>query len=263
MTSGQTQGELWSSGARAWATFMEPNTRPLYDAVHAGLGVGPGTRLLDIGCGPGGAAALAAARGAEVCGLDLSPGSIEVARERLAGADFRVGDMASLPWADGAFSAITAFNSLQFAGDPGAVLLEVRRVLAPGGRVGIAIWAAREKSQQPKIIDAIAVLAPPQPANASGPFTLSSQGVLESVMETAGLLILSGDEVTLTNEYPDVETACRALMAGAGAARAIGHSGEQRVRQAIADALEPFRTGAGGYRLENHFRFLIAESLLR
>jgi len=162
MTTGQGFGELWSPGARDWARFAEPHFQPLYEAIHDRLGIRNGTRLLDVGCGPGGAALLAAGRGARVAGLDASPGSVEVARERVPDGDFRIGDMESLPWSNGSFDAVTGFNSFPFAGNPAAALAEARRVLVPGGKVGIAIFSPREESQQPKIMAAIAALAPPQ-----------------------------------------------------------------------------------------------------
>jgi hypothetical protein len=49
------------------------------------------------------------------------------------------------------------------------------------------------------------------------------------------------------------------MMAGSAGVRAVAHSGEERVRQAIVTALEEFRVPTGGYRMENRFRFVIAE----
>jgi SAM-dependent methyltransferase len=259
MTTGQAHGELWSGGARDWATYMEPSFRPFYDAVHDRLAIGNGTRLLDVGCGPGGSALLAAGRGARVAGLDASPGSVELARERIPEGDLRVGEMESLPWPDGSFDAVTGFNSFQFAGNPTAALREARRVLAPGGKVGMAIWTPPEESQLPRIMAAINALAPPQPMDGPGPFALSGPGVAKSVLESAGLRAVDRGEVPVVSEFPDAEAACRAMMAGSSGARAIAHSGEQRVRQAILEALEEFRLETGGYRIENRFRFLIAE----
>lgn len=254
----QAQGGPGRDGARAWATFQEPHARPLYDTVHERLGIGPGTRLLDVGCGPGGAALLAAQRGARVAGLDAAPAMIEVARERVPEGDFRVGDMERLPWPDGSFDAVSGFNSFQFAGNPVAALAEAHRVLAPGGKLGLVIWAPRDQSQQPRIMAAISVLAPPQPPEAPGPFALSARGRVEAVLEAAGLQTMERGEAPIVVAYPDAEAACRAMMAGSGGVRAVQHSGEDRVRQAILEALEEFRVETGGYRLENRFRFVIA-----
>jgi ubiquinone/menaquinone biosynthesis C-methylase UbiE len=103
MSTGPAFGEFWSRGARDWASYVEPQYQMLYETIHDLLGIGNGTRLLDVGCGPGGAALLAAGRGARVAGLDASPDSIGAARERIPSGDFRVGDMESLPWPDGTF----------------------------------------------------------------------------------------------------------------------------------------------------------------
>lgn len=257
MTTGQTHGEQWSAGARDWARFLEPHFRPLYETVYGRLGIGKGTRLLDVGCGPGGAAVLAAERGARVAGLDASSGSIEVARERVPDGDFRVGDMETLPWPDGSFDAVTGFNSFPFAGNPIAALAEARRVLAPGRKLGIVVWAPPHESQQPKIMAALAALAPPQPSNAPGPFALSAPGKLESVLEGANLQPVDGGEISAVLDYPHADAVCRSMMAGSGGMRAIKQVGEERVRQVILERLEEFRAGEG-YRFVNRFRFIIA-----
>lgn len=258
MTARQTQGEHWNRGARDWAQFMEPHYQPLYATVFERLGIGNGSRLLDVGCGPGGAAVLAAGLGARVAGLDASAGSIEVVRERLPEGDFRVGDMETLPWPDNSFDAVTGFNSFPFAHNPVAALREVGRVLAPGGKLGMVVFSPPGESQQPRVMAAISALAPPLPPDASGPFSLSGPGVVEAVVEAAGLRLIDRDKITVVLHYPDAEAACRAMMAGSGGMRAIQHVGEERVRQATLGALEPFRVEAGGYRFENHFRLVIA-----
>ncbi len=67
------QATLWGRGARDWAEFTEPLGSAIFEAAFDDLGIGPGVSLLDIGCGAGLAAALAAARGARVSGLDATP----------------------------------------------------------------------------------------------------------------------------------------------------------------------------------------------
>jgi SAM-dependent methyltransferase len=259
VTTEQAQGQSGSGGARDWSTFQESHFRPFYDAVHDRIEIGNRTQLLDVGCGPGGAAVLAAARGARVAGLDISAAAINVAAERIQEGDFRVGDMESLPWPDASFDVVTGFNSFQFASNRVAALAEAHRVLRQDGKLGIVVWAPPEQSQQPRIMAAISALAPPSPADAPGPFALSKPGVLESALNSASFQPVDSGEIPILVEYPDGETACRAMMAGSGGARAVQHSGEERVRQTILEALQAYRSQTGGYRLQNRFRFVIAE----
>jgi hypothetical protein len=83
--------------------------------------------------------------------------------------------------------------------------------------------------------------------------------VLESALESAGFRTIDGGEMLVVVEYPDAETACSAMMAGSAGARAVQLHGERRVRQAIVERLEEFRTQAGSYSFQNRFRFVIAE----
>jgi SAM-dependent methyltransferase len=258
MTTGRVHGEQWSGRTRDWARFTEPHYRPLYETVFDRLGIETGTKLLDVGCGPGGAAALAAERGAHVAGLDAAPGAIEVARDRVPAGDFRVGDMETLPWPGKSFDAVTGFNSFQFAGNPATALSEARRVRSRGGRIGMAIWKPPQESQQPRIMAAISALAPAPPPSAPGPFALSAPGTLESVLEEAGLQPVESGELSVVLDYPDAEAVCRSMMAGSAGTRAIKHVGEEAVRQAILERLEEFRSGEG-YTFVNHFRFVIAK----
>jgi SAM-dependent methyltransferase len=258
VATGHEFGELWRHGARDWASLVEPHYRPLYDAVHDRLEIGKGKRLLDVGCGPGGAALVAVGRGAQVAGLDASSDSIQLARERVPQGDFRIGDMERLPWPDGSFDCVTGFNSFQFAGNPAAALSQALRVLAAGGRVGIAIFSRREESQQSRIMAAIGALAPPQPAGGPGPFALSAPGAAESTLEAAGLYLLDSSGISIVLTFPTVEAASQAFLAGGTGGRAIQHSGEQRVRGAIREVLAEFRTATGEYRIQNRFRFVIA-----
>lgn len=259
MTSGTSYGELFSRGARDWARFIESQFWPLYNAVQERLAIKQGTRLLDIGCGTGGAAVLAARRGARVTGLDSSTGSVELAQERLPEADFRVGDMEALPWPDASFDAVTGINSFQFAKNATTALTEARRVLAPGGRLGMVIWAPPEQSDQSKVIQALRLLAPTLPPDEPGPFALSQSDLAESRLDAAGLQLVDCGEIPTIFEFPDAEAACGAMMAGSAGARAVQYAGEERARQTIMQALEEYRQPSGGYRYQNLFRYLIAE----
>jgi SAM-dependent methyltransferase len=118
MGTAQVQGDLWSAQARNWANFLEKFHAPLYKSVFDRVGVSRGTRLLDVGCGAGLAAQLAAELGAQVTGIDAAPAFIEIARERVMDGDFLVGDMEELPFAGASFDVVTGFNSFQHAANP-------------------------------------------------------------------------------------------------------------------------------------------------
>jgi ubiquinone/menaquinone biosynthesis C-methylase UbiE len=107
----QVQRRLWGTDPRAWADLAEAHNQPLFEAVLDAAAVGPGTRLLDVGCGSGLALVLARERGARPSGLDISRGLLQIARERLPDADLREGDMEFLPFADRAFDAVTGVNA--------------------------------------------------------------------------------------------------------------------------------------------------------
>ena len=90
----------------------------------------PAGRLLDLGCGAGWSSSLFAAQGYDVVGLDLAAAFEPPPGERLR---FSLGDAARLPFPDGSFDAVAAYQFLEHVPDPQSVLLEVRRVLRPGG----------------------------------------------------------------------------------------------------------------------------------
>jgi ubiquinone/menaquinone biosynthesis C-methylase UbiE len=118
MGSATVQGQLWGTNPRDWADIVEPLMAPLHHKAIEALQIHSGMTLLDAGCGPGAALQRAAAQGARVSGLDASAPMLDVARERVPGADLRVGDIESLPYDDGTFDIVTAFNAIQYAAKP-------------------------------------------------------------------------------------------------------------------------------------------------
>jgi SAM-dependent methyltransferase len=255
------QGELWGARARDWAEVQEGQVRPLYDAVFDAVRVDQYTRLLDVGCGAGMAAEIAAERGAHVAGFDAAEGLLEVARERVPDGDFRAGDMEELPFDDDAFSVVTGFNSFQFAGDPARALREAARVAEPGAPIAVGTWGRPDQCESAVVLKASSELGPPPPPGRTpGPWALSEPGALEGFVEQAGLSAGEPVEVETIWRYPDLDTALRGLTSAGPGTAAIRESGEERVRGALAGALEPFGDGSGGYRLNNVFRFLVARS---
>lgn len=131
----------WGAGEyERTAAELEPVSRH----VVALAALAPGERVLDVACGTGNAALLAAGAGAAVTGIDAAARLIEVARARaatvIAAATFVVGDAQDLPFDDGAFDAALSVFGIIFAPDAGRALAEIVRVLRPGGRALVAVW---------------------------------------------------------------------------------------------------------------------------
>jgi ubiquinone/menaquinone biosynthesis C-methylase UbiE len=104
----------------------------------------PGERLLDVGCGVGAVLRVIAERhpGLHLAGIDAEQRQIETARSHLRGAgageaDLRLGDAASLPWAEGTFDHVYMMWFIEHLRDPRPVLREALRVLRPGGTITI------------------------------------------------------------------------------------------------------------------------------
>ncbi|MCB9456176.1 MAG: class I SAM-dependent methyltransferase [Anaerolineaceae bacterium] len=112
-----------------------------FAAMTAGKG-----RVCDLGCGPGQIARYLHERGVEVCGIDLAPGMVEVARRLNPAISFEVGDMRALPLANESLAGLAAFYSIIHIPRPDVteVLGELRRVLQPGGMLLLAFHGGNE-----------------------------------------------------------------------------------------------------------------------
>jgi len=251
------QRELWSSNPCDWAEIAEPQNHRLFDELLDLTATGPGTRLLDIACGSGYAAALAATRGAEVTGVDITPALLEIARRRTPKGTFIEGEMDALPLPDSRFDVVTSVNGFQFALDPVRAFAEAARVLVSGGRLAAATFAEPERNEGTALHLAMKALVDEPADDGYAPYALSSQDGLLRALRTAGLRLTDVGETALAWTYPDTETAVRALLASAGGARASRVAGQERVREAIEAAVQPFRDPTGAVSIHNVFRHIV------
>ncbi len=251
--SAAEQGDLWSARAQDWADIQEIVQRPLFTAILQEMMQGPHVDLLDIGCGSGLFAAMAAAA-TRVAGIDASGALLAVAKRRTPQADFRVGDMETLPFDSRSFDVVTGINAFPYAANPVNALREARRVGLPNARIIIATWGRPEECE---ISTSLASL---RPTGAPGPFALSPDGALAALAEEAGLLPQETRDVECPFAYPDEDTALRGLLSAGPAVKAIQAQGEEHVRELLRTALAPFRTANGGYRMKNRFRYLVSRN---
>jgi SAM-dependent methyltransferase len=255
--SANAQGEWWGRRAGDWSAVQEPTAVPLYASALSALGIGPGTRVLDAGCGAGLFAGMAAVLGAEVVGVDASAPLVSVARSRFPDARFEVCDVESLRFEDSAFDVVTGFNVFQYADRPSRALAEAARVAGPRGRVLAAIWGNPDDCEALAYVGAVGSFLPAPAGSEPCALAISGPESLEAIASGAGLIPIDGAEVEMPFLYPDLETALRGVLSAGPAARAIALAGEKRVRAAVEAALAPYRLHAGGYRLENRFRYVV------
>ena len=258
--SAPMQGELWSARARDYAELQEGHFRPLYESVLCRVELADARSSLDVGCGPGLAAQVFAEKITNVGGIDASAAFIDIARERLPGRNFRVGEMESLPHADGSFDVVTGFNAFQYATSPVNALREARRVTQPEGTIVIATWGLPEDCEAAGHLKALGALMPPPPPGAPGPFALSDESKLKALASEAGLTPVEVVDVECPWAYPSLDAALRGMLSAGPAERAIRNYGLERAREAVANAIAPYRQTSGGYRLNNRFRYLIART---
>ena len=124
--------------------LVGPLFRPWVDLLLDGVGLKAGDTVLDLACGTGIVARVARERlgaTARVVGVDLSPLMLAEARSIAPGVEWREGSAVALPLAAGeAFDVLTCQQGLQFFPDRPKAAHEMRRALAPGGRLALATW---------------------------------------------------------------------------------------------------------------------------
>jgi ubiquinone/menaquinone biosynthesis C-methylase UbiE len=128
---------------------LSANFAPVQDQLVDMTRIGPGDRVLDLASGSGEVAVRAAARGAQVTGLDIAEPMLAKARERAeaAGAQvtFDLGDAEYLPYEDACFDVVVSNFGLIFAPDHANVASELARVSCRGGRLGFTAWKPNPK----------------------------------------------------------------------------------------------------------------------
>ncbi len=212
--------------------------------------VGPGTTLLDLGCGTGVFARAATDRGARVTGIDLNPAAVARAAVEVPQGVFVVGDAREPP--SGPFDVVAAVQLLMHVADPVAVLAAAARA---GAVVAATVWGREEECDIHVFGEALAPWLGPRPP--SGP-SITEPARLRAVTEQAGLDVERVDRVVCPFHYADEEELLGALFDSALGRAAGRRAGPVAVRESVLERLAPYRTAAGGYRLENVFRVLVA-----
>ena len=255
-------GSQWSSSfatanvdaMRVYDTIIARLFTPWAHDLIDRLAPPPGSAALDIACGPGTVSHLLAERlgpDGHLVATDISPAMLEIARSKPTSAEsapieWVESPAAPLPLDDASVDVITCQQGLQFFPDKVGALAEMRRVLRPGGRAGIAVWPRVEDQVFGNLRDSIAALVSTEVAERYlGPFLLSGEDAAAHA-RTAGFENVDLQRVTMPAVVPGGAQSLFDTLAASGIAPAIAALDDATRAELLADLTrrtEPLREG--------------------
>jgi ubiquinone/menaquinone biosynthesis C-methylase UbiE len=198
----QMQSVAWSAGA---FEDVAESIHDMHVALVEALGPRPGERWLDVGCGAGNLAQLAAGAGARVTGIDLSPRLIDVAEARAeAGGydiEYRVGDAENLDVEDAAFDKVVSSVAMIFAPDHDAAARELARVTRPGGRLAFSAWTP--EGTVGEMFRVFGAFQPPLPPGAGAPVAWGNEDYVHEKLGDAFELSIERRLSCFDDESPE------------------------------------------------------------
>jgi ubiquinone/menaquinone biosynthesis C-methylase UbiE len=251
----ESTGQVSSDAARVYQDFFVP---ALFAQWAPRLGDAAGRRAgdtaLDVACGTGVVTRELARRlgGAAVHGLDCNPGMLAVARSETPGVSFHEGLAEALPFEEGRFDAVVSAFGLMFFRDRTEALRQMVRVLRPGGRMVVAVWAALDTSPgYAAMVELLRERFGPEIADElRAPFVLGDRKEIERVFAEAGFAQV---EVTTWGgmaRFPSVDDWVRTDIRGWTLADRLDEAQFRELREAAPRALERFVVGEGRVEFE-------------
>jgi SAM-dependent methyltransferase len=253
----ERQSTIWGTGPYQNVT---ETIADIHERVMQELHPQPDERFLDLACGTGAVAELAAATGAHVTGLDLAPALIETARERALqrGLDIEyvVGDCEAVPFEDGSFEIVSSTCGVMFTPDHEASARELARVTASGGRVALANWTPG--STLAGMFGVMRPFQPPPPEGAGSPFQWGDEQHVRDLLGDAFDLQLETHESTLVHESG--EAVWELFASSYGPTRVLAESLDddrrEELHRAFADFHEEHRVN-GGIRMPREYLLVL------
>ena len=165
---------LWEKGD---FTRIAASMRESGETLVAQLGITPGMKVLDLGCGDGTTALPAASLGADVLGVDIASNLVDAGNRRaeaegLTNLRFQEGDASNLEdLSDDSFDLTVSIFGAMFAPKPFDVAGEMVRVTRPGGRIVMGNWIPNDPTLVAQILKISSAYSPPPPEGFVSPMT--------------------------------------------------------------------------------------------
>ena len=255
MTDDRPWNKYGGTPAEVYERLLVPHVfGPWAELLLARADLRPGQRVLDVACGTGVVARRAAALvgpAGRVVGLDLNAGMLAVARaaDPAGAVEWREGDALVLPFADGSFDVVCCQHGLMFFPDRVRGLREMRRVLAPGGRVVVSTWGRLADSPGYAAISAALARHVSEQASRLPPFALSDRGELTGLLSAAGFADVEATTGQITLRFPSAEEFVGVVASGGPSMRGVLEQVAGATRRAVLDdvtaALRPYATADG------------------
>jgi SAM-dependent methyltransferase len=255
----------WEEAAPGWervADRLEAAMAPVTARLVDRLELHPGDTVLELATGPGVtgvAAARAVAPGGRAIVSDRAPAMVDAARRRAAAAgvanvEARVLDIERIDLPDAHVDAVVCRLGCMLVPDPAAAFREIGRVLRPGGRFAVAVWAERARNPWAAVTWDVVTergLVPAPDPEAPGMFALADAGRLRGVAAEAGL-DLALEEVPLSFRYDGFDDYWGTMRSVSTTLRRtveeLGDEEERQLAGALRERLEPYAV-AGGYEV--------------
>lgn len=240
--------ETFFASAEAYRRFVGRYSEALANALVGFARVEPGMRALDVGCGPGGLAAVLAERvgAANVSAVDPSEPFVEACRARLPAADVRVAGAEELPFSADSFEAVLSQLVVNFMDDPEQGVREMARVARRGGIVASCVWDYGEGMTLLRAFwDAAHEVEPERAAGADeSTMRWCGEGELAELWRSAGLEDVRFGPLVVSARYEDFDDLWSPFPTGIGPAGAFVKSLDEEKRDALREALRR-RLGVG------------------
>lgn len=195
----------WESHVGPYDSFFRPICEQIAPSMLDAVGAAEGVRLLDLCCGPGYLAGLAAARGAQATGIDIAENMAELAARTYPHVPFQSGDATDLPWAEASFDAVVCNFGIHHLSDQPAALKEIRRVLDSGGRFALSTWD-EDRSGLGIVADAIYGVDLDIPTEIPTPPEVPDYGLIDEaapLLAAAGLTLTAIRTIAFDHTYPN------------------------------------------------------------